>query len=111
MNFLIKEYGSLVRLKDANDAESSFEKLKELGFSYCQIVYKPKVYTADDAKIIREAAKKQNVRIVSLFAGYNDSYTKWDMYESESDEDEKEPILPRHDPQFQALEKKIQKFL
>ena len=35
------------------------------------------------------------------------NYTKWDMYESESDEDEKEPILPRHDPQFQALEKKM----
>lgn len=81
MRFLMKEYGSLVRLKDANDAEASFEKLKELGFSYCQLVYKPKVYTADDAKIIREAAVKQNVRIVSLFAGYNDSYTKWDMYE------------------------------
>lgn len=81
MRFLMKEYGSLVRLKDANDAEASFEKLKELGFSYCQLVYKPQVYTVDDAKIIREAAKKQNVRIVSLFAGYNDIYTKWDMYE------------------------------
>lgn len=77
----MKEYGSLVRLKDAKDAESSFEKLKELGFSYCQLVYKPKAYTDDDAKTIREAAIKQNVRIVSLFAGYNDSYTKWDMYE------------------------------
>ena len=77
----MKEYGSLVRLKDANDAEASFEKLKELGFSYCQLVYKPNRYTADAAKIIQAAAVKQNVRIVSLFAGYNDSYTKWDMYE------------------------------
>lgn len=77
----MKEYGSLVRLKDANDAEASFEKLKELGFSYCQLVYKPKVYTADAAKTIQAAAVKQNVRIVSLFAGYNDNYTKWDMYE------------------------------
>lgn len=33
-----------------------------------------------------------------------DNYKKWDMYDEESDE-EKEPILPRHDPNFIALEK------
>lgn len=81
MKFSMKEYGSLVRLKNANDAEASFKKLKKLGFSYCQLVYKPEVYTADSAKTIQAAAVKQSVRIVSLFAGYNDSYTKWDMYE------------------------------
>ena len=35
------------------------------------------------------------------------NYTKWDMYESDSDEEEKEPILPRHDPNFIALEKSM----
>ena len=35
------------------------------------------------------------------------NYYKWDMYESESDEDEKQPILPRHDPNFIALEKSM----
>ena len=35
------------------------------------------------------------------------NYSKWDMYESESDEDEKQPILPRHDPNFIALEKSM----
>jgi len=34
------------------------------------------------------------------------NYEKWQLYESSSDEDEKaEPILPKHDPNFQALEK------
>ena len=33
------------------------------------------------------------------------NYQKWDLYESDTDEDEKgEPILPRDDPKFQALE-------
>lgn len=35
------------------------------------------------------------------------NYTKWDMYESESDDENKEPILPKHDPQFRALEKQL----
>jgi len=35
------------------------------------------------------------------------NYYKWDMYESESDEEEKQPILPRHDPNFIALEKSM----
>lgn len=34
------------------------------------------------------------------------NYQKWDMYES-SDEEIKEPILPRHDPNFIALEKDL----
>ena len=29
------------------------------------------------------------------------------MYESESDEEDKQPILPRHDPNFIALEKSM----
>jgi len=34
------------------------------------------------------------------------NYEKWQIYESSSDEDENtEPILPTHDPNFQALEK------
>ena len=35
-------------------------------------------------------------------------YQKWDLYESSTDEDEKgEPILPRKDPNFLALEKDL----
>ena len=36
------------------------------------------------------------------------NYKKWDLYESSSDEEEKgEPILPRNDPNFIALEKEL----
>ncbi len=36
------------------------------------------------------------------------NYQKWELYESSSDEEEKgEPILPRHDPNFQALERDL----
>lgn len=34
------------------------------------------------------------------------NYSKWDMFESsESDEEEKEPIVPKDDPTFKAMEK------
>jgi len=80
MGLDMKEYGTLVRLKNVENAEASFKKLKEMGFSYCQLVYKPEKYTDEDAKVIKLAAENQNVKIVALFAGYNDDFTKWDMY-------------------------------
>lgn len=75
------EYGTLLRLKNATDAEEAFKKLKSLGFSYCQLVYKPEKYTKEAAEIIKSAADKTGVSIVSLFAGYNDSHTKWDAFD------------------------------
>ena len=81
MEIIMKEYGSFVRLSDPKDALASFEKLRSLGFSYCQLVYKPKTYTKEAADIIRTAAEKSGTRIVSMFAGFNDSYTKWDLYD------------------------------
>ena len=78
---MVKEYGTLVRFNDANEADESFGKLRSLGFSRCQLVYKPETYTDDAATAIRAAADRQGVTIVSLFAGYNDAYTKWDNYE------------------------------
>lgn len=77
----MREYGTLLRIQNAKDAEAGMTKIKELGFSYCQLVYKPDKYTEEDAKTIRLAMEKQGVKIVSLFAGYRDSYTKWDAYE------------------------------
>lgn len=78
---MLKEYGSLVRVSDPKDAREGFAKLKLIGFSYCQLVYKPEVYTEEAAKMIKAAADAENVKIVALFAGYNDAYTKYDAYE------------------------------
>jgi tetratricopeptide (TPR) repeat protein len=36
-----------------------------------------------------------------------DAYKKWDFYENDSDEEQKEPILPKNDPNFIALEKDL----
>ena len=63
------------------DIDTSFVKLKSIGFSYCQLVYKPETYTEDAAKIIRTAAERVGVSIVSMFAGFNDPHTKWDLYD------------------------------
>lgn len=32
------------------------------------------------------------------------NYNKWDMFESEESEEEKDPIVPKNDPQFKAME-------
>lgn len=76
----MKEYGTLVRISDPADAEAAFERLKSLGFSYCQLIYKPKKYTREAADIIRAAAERTGMRVVAMFAGFRDSHTKWDLY-------------------------------
>jgi hypothetical protein len=35
------------------------------------------------------------------------NYQKWDLYESSEEEDNAEPIVPRHDPNFLAMEKDL----
>lgn len=74
-------YGTLVRLKNVEQAEDAFKKLKSLGFSYCQLVYKPQCYDMKNAQIISDAARNQGVSIVSFFAGYFDNFTKWDLFD------------------------------
>ena len=33
------------------------------------------------------------------------NYSKWDMYESSEEEEETDPVVPKDDPQFKAMEK------
>lgn len=72
--------GTLLRISDINEAESKFETLKNNGFSACQIVYKPEVYTKEDAQIIKAAAEKHGIDISAQFCGYYDEDTVWDNY-------------------------------
>ncbi len=76
------EYGKIVGITDASEAEAAFIRTKELGFSYCQLVYKPDEYTEEAAKIILDASKKHNLPIVSFFAGYKDGRYGVGMSES-----------------------------
>ena len=76
------EYGKIIGITNVSDAEAEFIKAKKLGFSYCQLVYKPDEYTEEAAKIILEASKKHNMPIVSMFAGYKDGHYGVNMSDS-----------------------------
>jgi len=60
-------------------------------------------------KIIRKAQFGNWIKTEALFKNKAFSnYKKWEMYESSEDEGNKEPILPKSDPNFIALEKRAQ---
>ncbi len=73
------KFGTLVRLDNVADCVTAFEKVKAMGLESCQLVYKPEIYTLDDAKIIKEAAEKCGIEISAFFAGFKDDYTSWEL--------------------------------
>ncbi len=73
------KFGTLVRLKAVDDCKREFGKVKELGLESCQLVYKPEVYTAEDARAIKSAAEECGIEISAFFAGFRDDYTAWDL--------------------------------
>ncbi len=73
------KYGTLVRLSTPAEAAEKFAKIRENGLESCQIVYKPAVYTKEDARVIREAADAAGIEISAQFVGYRDSLCSWDM--------------------------------
>lgn len=74
------KFGTLLRLGSVDEAEKGFENLKTNGFSCCHLVYKPETYTQEAARRIASAAKESGIEISALFAGFRDSYTKWNLY-------------------------------
>lgn len=73
------KFGTFFRLKEIGDVDLGFRNLKENGFSCCHFVYKPEEYTEADAERIRASAEKHGIEISALFAGFRDSYTKWNF--------------------------------
>ncbi|MBQ8793834.1 MAG: hypothetical protein IJZ63_03710, partial [Clostridia bacterium] len=73
------KYGTFLRLSDISLAETEFTALKNRGFDCCHLVYKPDIYTNEDALIIAKAAKTAGIEISALFAGFRDSFTKWNI--------------------------------
>ena len=62
---------------------------------------------ADATKKTRRAKWENWKKTQSMFHNKTSTnYSKWDMFESETDsqEEEKEPIVPENDPQFKAME-------
>ena len=73
------KFGTFFRLQKIEDVERGFENLKANAFTCCHFVYKPEQYTKADAEIVRASAEKHGIEISALFAGFWDSYTKWNF--------------------------------
>lgn len=51
---------------DCADLDKSFKELKELGFGSCELQYRGKSMTAEVAKKVKEASKKNNIAVTTL---------------------------------------------
>ena len=74
------KFGTFLRLKSIEDSVIGFQNLKKNSFSCCHLVYKPEVYTKEDAAVIKAAAIENGIEISALFAGFRDTYTKWNLF-------------------------------
>jgi len=72
------KFGTLVRISDSNEAAGKFSQLISNGIESCQLIYKPAVYTKEDAQIIRKAAADTGIDISAQFVGFRDSFCLWD---------------------------------
>ena len=62
------KYGTLVRLQKAEEAYEKFAKLGKIGLDSCQLVYKPEIYSLDEARQIRAAAEELGIEISDAVA-------------------------------------------
>lgn len=78
------KYGTFVRIPAGSDiaavCEEKFTEIKNMGFDSCQLVYKPAVYNLEDADIIKASAEKHGIEISAQFAGFRDTFTRFDNY-------------------------------
>lgn len=74
------KFGTLARIADAKSCHENFRQIREMGMTACQLVYKPQVYTKEDALLIRQAADENGVEISAQFCGFRDQFTLWDIY-------------------------------
>ena len=63
----MKDLGTILRINDIDQALSEFNKIKELGFNTCHLVYKPKVYLASDAEKLKQASVCSGGQNSSIF--------------------------------------------
>ena len=74
------KYGTMIRIKKAEDAKEHFQRLINSGLEACQLVFKPEKYTKEDAEIIVQAVKDTGIDLCSMFAGTRDNFIFWDGY-------------------------------
>ena len=71
--------GTLIRPNDLTKLDDTFAPLREIGFTSCQLAYKPAVFRAEDAHAIREAADRNGIEISAHFIGFRDAFVEWDL--------------------------------
>ena len=71
--------GTLVRPGDLSRLDEVYSPLEEMGFSSCQLAYKPEVFRREDAEAIRAAAERHGIEISAHFIGFRDSLSEWDL--------------------------------
>ena len=74
------KFGLMTRITEIDSCGREFQKVLDADMNSCQLVYKPKIYTKEDAQIIRQAADRVGVEISAQFCGYYDNHTIWDTY-------------------------------
>lgn len=65
--------GTFVR-PNMDDPDAAFATLEEMGFTCCQLAYKPEVFRKEDAEKIRAAADRHGIEISAYFIGFRDGY-------------------------------------
>ena len=71
--------GTFVRPNDLSRLDEAFAPLREMGFTSCQLAYKPEVFRPEDADLIRRAAERHGVEISAHFIGFRDAFSEWDL--------------------------------
>lgn len=71
--------GTFVRPTTMDKLDEVFAPLEEMGFTSCQLAYKPEKFLRGDAEAIRAAADRHGIEISAHFIGYRDPYTIYDL--------------------------------
>lgn len=72
--------GILIDFNEKTDIKNEFEKAISLGFSNCQLcIWNSKLYTDENAKIIKYAQTKTKLEISALWAGWSGP-RQWNFY-------------------------------
>lgn len=74
------KFGKIIRISSPEDAFAAFSTLRAGGFEVCHLVYKPESYSVSAIETIRCAAEECGVQIAAVFAGFRDSFTKWNIF-------------------------------
>lgn len=75
--------GTCVSFSSMEGMEGKLQQLKKFGFSSCQLIsWNPKVWTDENAEILKDLLKKQEVTVSAFWCGW-EGPTDWNFYEGQ----------------------------